>query len=430
MGSAAFRYPVMTLIVHTADIHLDSALSGLPSYEGAPEDDVRLATRRALSNIVDLAITESAGMVIVAGDLYDGDLRDTNTALFLCSELGRLRREGIDVVIAYGNHDADSVVTRRLPLPDGVRTLPTRRPGTETFPGLGIAVHGQGYARRDVFDDLSMEYPDPVDGLLNIGVLHTAASGRDGHAPYAPCSVEALAARGYAYWALGHVHEFEIVKRDPWILYPGCPQGRGLRECGAKGVVLIETDGDRIISVEQRAVDVVRWEHVRVDVTGAADRDDALGGVRDALVAALASADGRPLMCRATLAGKCGAHRSLGAQPEQLIDDVRAVALDVGAGQLWIEGVRCATEPEAVTGDLTTRRDPIARLILDSRAETADAEALRERVPALAELVRMLPPGTLDTEHAGPTDAAWLEERVAGAERLILGRLGAALETS
>ena len=418
----------MSLLIHTADVHLDSPLRGLPDYEGAPRDAVRLATRRALTNVVDLAIAEGAGMVIVAGDLYDGDLRDANTALFLCAELGRLRRAGIEVVIAYGNHDAESVVTRRLPLPDGVTVLPTRRAGTASFRRLGLAVHGQGYGRRNVATDLSAAYPEPIDGMLNIGVLHTAATGRDGHALYAPCSIETLAARGYDYWALGHVHEFEILCRDPWIVFPGCPQGRGLRECGAKGVVLVEADGDRIAAVESRAVDVVRWARVDVDVTGATERDEALGRVRDALAASLAAAEGRPLVCRVTLADACAADRSLGARPQQLTDEVRAVALDVGAGQLWIEGVRCATAAGGAAGDLATRRDPIARLVVEARAEATDAEALRDRVPSLRELVRMLPPGTLDADHAGPEDAAWLAERVAGAERLMLGRLGVVTE--
>lgn len=176
-------------------------------------------------------------------------------------------------------------------------------------------------------------------------------------------------------------------------------------------------------------MDVVRWARVDVDVAGAVDRDDALAGVRGALATSLASADGRSLACRVTLTGACAADRSLGARPQQLTDEVRAIALDVGAGQLWIEGVRCATKPDGATGELSARRDPIARLVVDARAEAADAAALRERVPSLDDLVRMLPPGTLDAERAGPDDPAWLAERVAAAERLILGRLGASTET-
>lgn len=413
----------MPLIIHTADIHLDSPLAGLPEYEGAPHDAVHLATRRALTNIVDLAIDKNADMLIIAGDLYDGELRDINTALFLCFELARLRRAKVEVVIAHGNHDAESVITRRLPLPDGVRTLPTRKPGTETFADLGIAVHGQGYPSREVLTDLSAAYPEPIEGLLNIGVLHTALTGRDGHAPYAPCSQAALAARGYDYWALGHVHSADVIGEDPWIVFPGCPQGRGLRECGPKGVMMIETDGDRVISVEAHAVDVVRWADVTVEVTGAAERDDALALVRQVLADVLPSADGRVLACRVAVEGACDAHRSLGAYPARLTDEIRALALDVGAGQMWVAGVCCATRPHVVAGDLNARRDPIARLLVDARAAAADTEQLSERIPAITELAGLMPPGTLGDAHAGPTDPQWLTDRVAGAERLLMGRL-------
>lgn len=415
--------PVMPLIIHTADIHLDSPLAGLPEYEGAPHDAVHLATRRALTNIVDLAIDKNADMLIVAGDLYDGELRDINTALFLRSELARLRRADIEVVIAYGNHDAESVITRRLPLPDGVRTMPTSKPGTEIFPDLGIAVHGQGYPSREVFTDLSTAYPEPIEGLLNIGMLHTALTGRDGHAPYSPCSQGTLAARGYDYWALGHVHTADVIGEDPWIVFPGCPQGRGLRECGPKGVMVIETEGDHVTSAEPHAVDVVRWANVTVDVTGAAEREDALALVRQALTDVLPSADGRTLACRVAIEGACEAHRSLGAYPARMTDEVRALALDVGAGQIWVAGLQCATRPSVVAGDLNARRDPIARLLVDARAAAADTQQLSEQIPAITELGALMPPGTLGDGHLGPTDPQWLSERVAAAERLLTGRL-------
>jgi exonuclease SbcD len=424
VSGEGFKIPrlAMGLIIHTADIHLDSPLAGLPEYEGAPHDAVHLATRRALSNIVNLAIDESADMVIIAGDLYDGAPRDQNTGLFLCSELARLRRAEIEVVIAHGNHDAESVITRRLPLPEGVRTMPTKKPGTEIFADLGIAVHGQGYSNRAVLTDLSAAYPEPIDGLLNIGVLHTALTGRDGHAPYAPCSKTTLAACEYDYWALGHVHTAEVIADDPWIVFPGCPQGRGLRETGPKGVTVVETDGDHVVSVEAHHVDVVRWANLTVDVTGAADRQDALALARQALTGALPSADGRILACRVTLEGACDAHRSLGAYPARLTDEVRALALDVGAGEIWVAGVQCSTRPGVVAGDLNSRRDPVARLLVDARAVAADTEQLSEQMSAITEPAALMPPGTLGGGLT-PEDPRWITDRVAGAERLLIGRL-------
>ena len=44
----AFRF------VHAADIHLDSPMVHLDEYPGAPTDEIKLATRKALQRLVDL----------------------------------------------------------------------------------------------------------------------------------------------------------------------------------------------------------------------------------------------------------------------------------------------------------------------------------------------------------------------------------------
>ena len=64
---------VMFTFLHTADIHLDSPLLRLDHYEGAPVEELRQATRRALENLVELAISERVSFVLIAGDLYDGE---------------------------------------------------------------------------------------------------------------------------------------------------------------------------------------------------------------------------------------------------------------------------------------------------------------------------------------------------------------------
>ncbi len=72
----------MFKFLHAADLHLDSPLHGLERYEGAPVDEIRGATRRALDNLVQLAIDEQVKFVLIAGDLYDGNWRDHNTGLY------------------------------------------------------------------------------------------------------------------------------------------------------------------------------------------------------------------------------------------------------------------------------------------------------------------------------------------------------------
>jgi len=70
-------------ILHCADLHLDSPMRGLARHEGAPMEALRGATRMAFERAVDLTIDEGAGAMVVAGDLYDGDRDDYQTAVFL-----------------------------------------------------------------------------------------------------------------------------------------------------------------------------------------------------------------------------------------------------------------------------------------------------------------------------------------------------------
>lgn len=93
-------------------------------------DAPRGATRQALANLVSLAIEEKVAFVLLSGDLYDGDWGDYYTGLFLIQQLSRLREAGVKVFIIYGNHDAESRITKSLHLPENVRVLSTKSPET------------------------------------------------------------------------------------------------------------------------------------------------------------------------------------------------------------------------------------------------------------------------------------------------------------
>src|SRR5215210_4169191 len=114
--------------VHAADLHLDSPMRGLAAYPGAPVEAMRGATRSALRSLVDLCLDENADLLLIAGDVVDGDWPDYHTGLHMVTELGRLREADIPVVMIRGNHDAASVVTKALRWPEGVQPLSSSRP--------------------------------------------------------------------------------------------------------------------------------------------------------------------------------------------------------------------------------------------------------------------------------------------------------------
>ena len=177
----------MFTFLHAADIHLDSPQRGLERYEGAPVAECRGATRRALENLVDLAIAHKVAFVMIVGDLYDGDWPDYNTGLFFGKQMARLRDGGIRVFMIRGNHDAANKMTKDLRLVDNVRVLSTDEAETVLLDDIGVAIHGQSFATRAVTENLAKSYPPRRGGYFNIGLLHTCVDGREGHDPYAPC---------------------------------------------------------------------------------------------------------------------------------------------------------------------------------------------------------------------------------------------------
>lgn len=260
---ASFRF------FHTADIHLDSPLRGLAGQEGNAVARVRTATREALDMLVGLAIEEKVDFLIIAGDLYDGDWRDYKTGLFFATQMGRLNREGIPVYLLHGNHDAESQITRRLDLPGNVHVFGTRKPETFALDELKVALHGHSFRQRDITDNLVPNYPAPVSGTFNIGVLHTGLGGIGGHENYAPCAIEDLTNKGYDYWALGHVHQAGVLREKPHVVFPGNLQGRHARETGAKGASLVTVEDGDIVELTTVPCDVVRWAVLPVSLAEA-----------------------------------------------------------------------------------------------------------------------------------------------------------------
>jgi predicted phosphodiesterase len=412
--------------LHLADLHLDSPLRGLEADPDAPAERIRMASRLALHNAVDFALRERLELVVIAGDLFDGDWQDWRTGHFLVGQIGRLTRAGIRVVAIRGNHDAASVLTRHIAWGDGARLLSPRKPETVELPEIGVAIHGQSFRDRETLENLARDYPPPRPGRFNIGLLHTAATGRDGHDNYAPCTVEQLVAHGYDYWALGHVHAREELHPDPWIVFPGNLQGRHINEEGAKGGTLV-TVRDGRASVAHVPFDVVRWRRLEVDLAGSADLESAFALVRRGLMRVAGEADGRLLALRVELIGASPAHAALAGDLGETCQRVRSELLAVaGADQVWLESVRVATGP--ALDRMAMRAQAGAPGDLVRAIEAADAAtlgaALRSYAGAMLEKASGLREA-LGARHPAVRLAAgeMPEDLLERARDLLLGRL-------
>lgn len=360
-------------VVHAADLHIDSPLRGLARYDGAPVDAVSSATRAAFERLIDLCLERAAALLVLSGDLFDGTWRDFNTGLFFVAQLARLREVGCQVVMLRGNHDAESVIEKNLPLPAHVHELLTKKPEIVRFETLGISVTGQGFATRSVATDLAAGYPQADPHEFSIAMLHTSLDGREGHDAYAPSKLSTLLDKGYAYWALGHVHAREDVHAT--VAFPGNLQGRHARETGPKGAIVLEIDAGRLLHREFVALDVVRWEHLQIDVSDAETQADAL----DLAVARIEDSHEhaeRTLAARVTLVGRPDV--ALQREPERLLAELRARML---GRPVYVEKLRVETRSRA------TEAHPLAAYL---------SAAANELTPEVARVLAELPSDIAD----------------------------------
>jgi DNA repair protein SbcD/Mre11 len=410
--------------IHAADLHLGSPLIGIAARDPELARRLAAASREAFTALVDQAIGRRISFLIIAGDVYDGAWKDTSIGLFFNRQVSRLIRAGIGVYTLRGNHDAASVVTQSVRLPEGVYEFPSRSAATVTIENLKVALHGRSFPDRAVPENFASSYPPARNGWFNIGMLHTSCDGRPGHDRYAPCSLADLVSKGYQYWALGHIHEYEQLRADPYVFFSGNLQGRGVHECGAKGALLVQVNGDEVV-VERLFVDRARWIDLSVNLEGVTDLNDLhdMLGVLLRPHVAEAEVDSQPrlLLVRVRLQGCTTLHSTLRSAHDELCDDVQATLQHYGQ-DIWLEQLKMETSaPVDVQANAGVSLETFdLRSTLDTIAASVDVHA--EANQLFAELVRKLPAGASEEVTFSGLK---VEDLILEARELLLNRSGA-----
>ncbi len=251
-------------ILHTADLHMDSPFESLSEGKAA----IRRAELRSLpKKIASLAIKEKVDVVLLSGDLLDGESVYQETA----DELAQyLRKIPAPVFIAPGNHDyySSSSVYARIDLSNNIYLFRNNSIERYDFPEKGFRVYGAAFTGKDSPALLSDFHAERTSGMLNLMCIHGEADAPK--SPYNPITTEEIAESGLDYLALGHVHKASGLQRAGNTRYaqPGCPEGRGFDEQGRKTVSLLEYDDGkwtlRSIRIASRL-----YEQITVDVTNA-----------------------------------------------------------------------------------------------------------------------------------------------------------------
>lgn len=247
-----------------ADFHLDSPFSGLKPDAAARRRDEQ---RELLARLTDLAREREADLVLLSGDLLDGDLVFRETVQALARALGEIP---CPVFLAPGNHDwyGPQSPYAALEWPGNVHLFTGPELGAVRLPELGCTVWGAAFCAP-------RRAPPPCGAFMprregvQLAVLHgeVAAQGTTG-----PISEEDIAASGLTTWpwAMSTSTAACAGQGETFWAYPGCPEGRGFDELGEKGVLWLEVEKGR---TEAEFVPLCRrrYQILSVDLTGQAD---------------------------------------------------------------------------------------------------------------------------------------------------------------
>ena len=224
----------MVKILHTGDLHLDSAFSGLTGERAMQR---RQGQRDLLRRIVELGNQEGVQILLLAGDLFDGKNAYSETAQAIADTLSRSTAR---VFISPGNHDpyGPSSPYQAVRMPENVHIFTSGRIECVEIPALCVKVYGAGFTGAVCEQSLLDGFQAPEDDAIRIGVLHGHVT--EGLSVYNPVREQQIAESNLHYLALGHVHTMTEPRRlgITTYAYCGCPEGRGFDETGEKGVLM------------------------------------------------------------------------------------------------------------------------------------------------------------------------------------------------
>ncbi len=248
--------------VHCADLHLGSRFRGIELSDPVEAERMRRSIFESFSRIVDRAVSDADAMII-SGDSFDETTITPMTRMFLVDEL---RRFGKPVFMVKGNHDPLTNWDDAIPYPDNVHLFGTDPenipiPGIDGAEVVGVSFNGWKEERNLP----SMMHGTP--GLFSIGCVHCDVDSIDSEYSYSPCRSTDLLGRGIDYWALGHIHKRSLMRRDPYVVYPGNIQGRHFKESGEKGAYLVTVRDGHVSDVEFFATQSIVWMDITMDIT-------------------------------------------------------------------------------------------------------------------------------------------------------------------
>lgn len=263
----------------------------------------------AFSETISACIREKVDFVVIAGDLFDGNLPDLGVVREAVTHLKRLSDHGIRTYLTYGSHDYSPTGTSIIDIlasaglfcrvtPEGDRQADGERvrPPFVVDQPTGVKLTGI-YGRKNgletsLYQDLDRAWLEEEEGTKLFLFHSTISELQPAGEQFEEGVPLALFPRGFAYYAGGHIHTRITRKVDGYgtIAYPGPLLGHQIRDLEAlaagagRGFFLVTLQGGEASSefIPVHLPDVV-IERIEADRKSPAEVTALLEEVRNRL---------------------------------------------------------------------------------------------------------------------------------------------------
>lgn len=253
-------------IIHTADLHLDSAMKTNLSKEKAKMRKNEIL--HTFERMVSFAKENEVSVILIAGDLFD-----TKTVTVKTKDIIRRCIEenpGIDFLYLKGNHDAEVTLYDE----EAPSNLKLFSENWTSYEYEDVVITGAHLSEKsNLYDSLLLD-----KNKINIVTLHGQEQKYVGKDKTETVNLPLLKEKYIDYLALGHIHSYKEDRLDTrgiWV-YSGCIDGRGYDECGEKGFSLITVEDGEIshefIPFMSRLINEIRVDISDCETTADVDR--------------------------------------------------------------------------------------------------------------------------------------------------------------
>lgn len=271
----------MVKLIHTADLHLDSAFRSRFTKEEA--ENRRQKQLMAWKELLSFAVEKKVQGILIAGDLFDSPVVSHGTMDFFLSTIAE--HPEISFFYLRGNHDTENTFRYQENLPKnlflfsergkkyrlndrlllagveygtkdisfGENEGATQGAGQAAEQGVGQeTVHGaEALSKNETESEEESKFlklkEEDCNILLLHGALYQGSAKGDAVQGEEGIFLKNLEKLPLSYIALGHIHKGGEGKLNNGALwaYPGCLQGRGFDEEGERGFLYLKVEEEK-----------------------------------------------------------------------------------------------------------------------------------------------------------------------------------------